>query len=332
MEKEAAELWVQLQLEKRRDGFKPPIFAKQGYYILKDFLPPRMQALLLREAVGLLEKSKETPTHILSCRKQVTMLDLPFDQQSKTVMGAWEECDAVWINNFVLQYCMRQFDKLKSTKVCLLHTRKLPEGKKDLQWLPCWMHHDYVGLTNAANDSRPDDEKSRFLIIPLEKDINIDILKFQGKHQTPNIVTITVQVGQALVMSHAVYHRTGPTDRKDRNLRIHVSLTRSDKDQSNDVVDYLTAPYYLKEIKLTPAEVKATGLDCLTIKKDDLHEDVRSLPSDLEDDDGEEDKVRTKQKSLPEVLVQGRLNEESKLNRKEAAILRIEKQRTAKQQ
>lgn len=96
--------------------------------------------------------------------------------------------------------------------------------------------------------------------------------------------TIVVKVGKALIMSHALYHRTGFTDRNDRNLRIHVSLTRADEDQSNDAVDYLITAYHLKDIKVTPAEVKTLGLD---VNRKDLHEDVRSQPSDAEDDEEE---------------------------------------------
>lgn len=148
------------------------------------------------------------------------------------------------------------------------------------------MHQDYTGATNTANDGCPDDEKSRFLIIPLEKEINLDILKFRGNQ--PYIVPITVKVGEAVVMSHALYHRTGLTNRNDRNLRIHVSLTRGDQDQSNDELDYLVTSWHLRDIKVTPAEAKAAGA---TIKKDDLHEDVRYLPSDAEDSEEEDDKV-----------------------------------------
>jgi len=94
-EKQAANLRVQVQLEKIRDGFKPKKLAGDGYYNLKDFVPTSMQLLLLCEAEGLLEKSNEEPTHILSCQKQVIMLYLPYDQQSKMVTGNWEEGDAV---------------------------------------------------------------------------------------------------------------------------------------------------------------------------------------------------------------------------------------------
>ena len=192
----------------------------------------------------------------------------------------------MWMNNFLLQFCMRQFKELRSAKVCLLHTREPPKGRTDLQWKPCWMHQDYTGATNAANDGRPDDEKSQFLIIPLEKEINLDILKIRGNQ--PHIVPITVKVGKAVVMSHALYHRTGLTNRNDRNLRIHVSLTREDQDQSNDELDYLVTSWHLRDIKVTPAEAKAAGA---TINKDDLHEDVQYLPSDAEDSEGEDDKV-----------------------------------------
>jgi len=94
-EKQAADLRVQVQLAKIRDGFKPKNFAGDWYYVLKDFVPTSMQLLLLREAEGLLEKSNEEPTHILYCRKQVTMQYLPYDQQSKMVTGNWEKGDAI---------------------------------------------------------------------------------------------------------------------------------------------------------------------------------------------------------------------------------------------
>lgn len=158
------------------------------------------------------------------------------------------------------------------------------------------MHHDYVGAANAANDRRRDDEKSRFLIIPLEKAIKLDILKLHdGK--APSIIEITVEVGQGVIVSHAVYHRTGFTNMEDHNLRIHVSLTLTDEDQSNDELEYLIAPFHLKDIKLTPSEVKETGLK---INKEDLHEDVQSLRCDVEDDcDEEHEETHLKKRKKP---------------------------------
>jgi len=82
-----------------------------------------------------------------------------------------------------------------------------------------------------------------------------------------------------------------------------VSLTRAEDDQSDDMLDYLCAPFHLKDIRLTPAEAKAAGID---FNREDLHEDVRSLPSDVDDDeeDGkrkakDQKQVGPKQKSRP---------------------------------
>jgi len=68
-ERQAANLWIQVQLAKIRYGFKPKKFTGDGYYVLKNFVPASMQLLLLCEAEGFLEKSNEEPTHILSCQK-----------------------------------------------------------------------------------------------------------------------------------------------------------------------------------------------------------------------------------------------------------------------
>jgi len=65
--KQMADLRVQVQLTKIRDGFKPKKIAGDRYYVLKDFVPTSMQLLLLCKAENLLEKSNEEPRHILSC-------------------------------------------------------------------------------------------------------------------------------------------------------------------------------------------------------------------------------------------------------------------------
>jgi len=46
MKKAAAESRVQVQLQKKRDEFKADIFVREGYYVLKDFVPAAMQPLL----------------------------------------------------------------------------------------------------------------------------------------------------------------------------------------------------------------------------------------------------------------------------------------------